>query len=420
MMVSIQDVIEASLCISCGACYAVSPLGSVEMREYVRSGMILPVFKGSKTDWGTGREFAVCPGKGYCINTLGQKLFPEATNHDIDLGRWKCLHAVRSLDHSLTVNASSGGIMTAIAEHLLGRLVQGVIVTRMAYGGRAPRVETFIATSKEDLISAQGSKYAPVDALTILPSVMDFKGRLLFIGTPCQIAGLRLIQKESPSLRDKIPFVMGNFCGGFKDWRETDKIIQRSGMNPREIIQFRYRGGGQPGSMYLEDVAHNKASLPYPEYARMTGFTKHRRCRLCVDATAELADFSCGDAWLPRFLKTGQGWSLIMGRSSQAEGVLCDMARQGKIEFENVSVDELKRSQKENLTSKKTRQFARRRLYRLFTIPMPIYDGGYHQENSSIFLEMRVVLTQAFFSFLEKIFAYKFIARVLKRYPNWI
>ena len=31
---------------------------------------------------------------------------------------------------------------------------------------------------------------------------------------------------------------------------------------------------------------------------------KYSRCRLCVDATGELADLSFGDAWIERFLKT--------------------------------------------------------------------------------------------------------------------
>lgn len=417
-MHSINDVVRANLCISCGACCAASSQGLVRMREQISRGMLYPVLSQPISTWGAGLEFDVCPGKGYNILQMGKELFSDAPQTDIELGRWLGAWAGRSLKGDLNANASSGGLMTAIADHLLNSVVDGVVVTRMKYGSPGPRTETVIAISTEELIAAQGSKYCPVPTLDIVRAIESFPGRVLFIGTPCQIAALRMLQKISPALREKIPLTMGNFCGGFRDLRETDTVIKRSGIRPGDVVRFRYRGGGQPGSMVIEDHECHRSALPYPGYARMTGYVKHKRCRLCVDATAELADFSCGDAWIPRFLNSGQAWSLVLTRSEYAEAILQEMVIQKKIKLAEVTIDELKKSQHDNLSSKKTRQYARQRLYKKFGIQIPKFDGGFQITRGGILYELRVLITHFLFSILEQLHLYPVVAKVIGRYPK--
>lgn len=417
-MHSTTDVRKAKLCISCGACCAASPQGIVRMHEQVGSGMFKPILSQPQTHWGSGPEFDVCPGKGYEILRMGQDLFPGARFSDIELGRWSSIWAGRTLNENFKSKASSGGLMTAIADHLLNGIVEGVVVSRMKYGSPGPRVETFIATKSEELVSAQGSKYCPVPALEIVRDIESFNGRVLFIGTPCQIAALRMLQKKSPTLREKIPFTMGNFCGGFRDLRETDTLIKRAGMHPKDVTSFRYRGGGQPGTMVIEDSKWQRAALPYPGYARMTGFVKHKRCRLCVDATAELADFSCGDAWIPRFLSSGQAWSLVLTRSEKATKLLQEIATQGKIALAEVTIEELKKSQSCNLASKKKRQFARQQLYKKLGIRIPQFDGSYYVSSGGILFELRVLCSHLFFSTLEQFHIYPLFAKLIGRYPK--
>ena len=136
-------------------------------------------------------------------------------------------------------------------------------------------------------------------------------------------------------------------------------------------------GGGQPGSMRIEDDGGHAAELPYPAYARRTGFPTHHRCRTCVDAAAELADFACGDAWIPRFLQSGRGWSILLTRSEAADNVIAEMVKSGELNTDLVTIDEVLISQKGNLASKKYRQGAKRRLYVRLGLALPQYDGGF-------------------------------------------
>jgi coenzyme F420 hydrogenase subunit beta len=250
----------------------------------------------------------------------------------------------------------------------------------------------------------------------ILPEVRRFPGSLAVIGTPCQIAALRLLQEKEPELRKKVTHVIGNFCGGFRDLRETDTLVQRAGLSPRELVRFRYRGGGQPGSMRMETSSGDHAELPYPHYVRKTGYVKHKRCRTCVDATAELADFACGDAWIPRFLETGRAWSLLLTRSTEADRVLATLVEEGIVEVAHVEYDEIVRSQRDNLTSKKTRQLARRYLMGMMGMRLPEFDGGYNDERSSMKLETRVMVQHTVFHFLERCGLYPTVAKLLRRY----
>lgn len=415
-ILSIQDVVRSGLCISCGACAGVAPNGSIRMVEVPGKGMSLPQVHKSGATSGKGLEFAVCPGKGYPIMATGRKLFGETAFEDLELGSWRGIWASRATQPQILRNASSGGVMTAIAAHLISSCrAQGAVVTRIRYGSPGPRGQTFVGRSLKELLEAQGSKYCPVDALSILRRIEKLGGRFVFLGTPCQIAALRLLQQKKPEWKDKIPFCIGNFCGGFRDLRETDAIVRRAGIRPDEVRQFRYRGEGQPGFMRIEDESGRCVTLAYPGYARRTGYAKNNRCRLCVDATAELADFACGDAWIPRFLESGYSWSLLMTRSEQAEAIVQEMAVQNQLRIMKVSVCEVKESQYGNLLSKKKRQRARRRLMKLLGAKLPEFGGGYYADRGGLVRELKLYLWHMFLYVLERCGLYPLFAKLIKR-----
>ena len=415
---SIQDVVEMGLCISCGACVAIAVPGAIEMRYADRHGMFFPKILRPDLVDGRGEEFAVCPGKGYQIIGLSKKFGDERCSRNIELGVWGKICAARSTDTAILDRASSGGVMTAIAEYLINTgKVEGAVVTGMQYGKSGPRAKTYIARTRKDLFEAQGSKYCPSPTLLILHEAKKLPGRFAYIGTPCQIAALRMMQGRYPELREKFPYAIGNFCGGFRDCRETDTLILRHGFKPADIVSFRYRGGGQPGSMRIANGKGETAQLLYPQYARRTGYLTHLRCRLCVDATAELADFSCGDAWLPRFSERTTPWSIVMARSNKAMKIIETMEQEKHLVLEEISIDEIKKAQRTNLNSKKTRQTARRRLFRCLGIAMPEFDGGFLPSNGGgVLFEAKVLLSHAVFYSFEKLGLYPMLAKLIRRY----
>ena len=384
---SIHDVVQKGLCIGCGICTYSDAIGP--MRYSKEHAQFFPViYEGSTND---PLALALCPGKGYNVVADSSSLYNPAT-YDLDLGHIYSCCASHSNDPEILSNASSGGIMSHLAIALLeSHLVDRVLVTHFEYLPEA-RAIGVLASSRNEILKSQGSKYCPVDISGALREIKNNNYKVAVLGTPCQIAGIREIQRNDSTFRDKISITISTFCGGVKNYDNLDSLARRHGIAPNSVTFFQFRGSGQPGSMLIRNSSGKQVAVPYPEYVGHTGYSKHLRCHLCVDATGELADIACGDAWLPRFRNRTHPWSIIISRNKKAADLIERLAFGGKITTEVISQDEIKRSQRENLTSKKVRQKSRMHLYRLLHIATPSFDGGYHDVPLKLGLEVQVFL----------------------------
>jgi coenzyme F420 hydrogenase subunit beta len=311
------------------------------------------------------------------------------------LGRYLTGIAAHSTDPAIIENASSGGVMTQIAAHLLeSKRVDGVTATRFVYSPPGPRTEGYVARSWEQLLASQGSKYCPTTTNRLVRECAEAGGRYLFVGTPCQVAALRLAIEEQPELADVFPLTMANFCGGYRDFRLLDDIISAKGLDPGQVDYFRFRGGGQPGSMKATTPMGDSVTHPYGEYNSFSKIQKQKRCVFCVDATGELADFACGDAWIERFLEDEFPWSIVLARSPEAQEILQELTSSGRIRATEVSFDEIRYSQASNLSSKKSRQYKRMRICRALRIVMPEWDLDLPRDGSSYAAELLVLFAK--------------------------
>lgn len=94
------------------------------------------------------------------------------------------------LDEKVRMNSSSGGAFTALAEVILNK---GGVVVGAAYT-EDMHIEHIAITEAKDLTLLRLSKYAQSNIGNVLEEVRHYliKGRhVLFVGTPCQVAGLK-------------------------------------------------------------------------------------------------------------------------------------------------------------------------------------------------------------------------------------
>ena len=381
--VNVKNVIKSELCIGCGLCCVVDD--SVKMEE--NQGLLQPTT--------IPKSIAnYCPSLGYDLKGLGCRLFLDS-QYLFELGWFKQLLALRSSNTLTLSNASSGGIMTEIAKYALDtHMVDGVICTKYECGTDKVRPLTFIAESYDELLMAQGSKYCPTSTLMMLKEVQrNPQKKYLLIGTPCQIAGFRLYSENNENIKKQIPLCMSNFCGGYRDFRELDYFIHNVAGYKRAVF-FRHRGGGQPGGMRIVSESGEVFSYPYPEYAKLSHFVKVERCSLCMDAVGELADISCGDAWLES-LKADGPWSIAIVRSTLAKTIVDNMVRKGLLNLKRELLpEEVIKSQKNNLTSKKYRQYYRIILRSLLLKPSPNWYNNYPVKQGSIFSEAKIFFSK--------------------------
>ena len=380
---SINKVISSGYCLGCGICSIVDENSKIREK-----------YGNLNSDYhkkGRG-HIDVCPAAGYDIVNLGKQIH-SANNYAYELGWYDELTLVQSIDEDVLRKASSGGAMTTIAMYMLDRgYVDGVICTKYSYQNpNKPRPITYVARTKDDLLQAQGSKYCPTSTLSILRDLSPNE-KYVLIGTPCQIAGWQRFKKAyAPSVNIVLTFA--NFCGGYRDYRELDYFVHNiAGFD--EILHFQHRGDGVPGYMRIVNAKGEEWKYPYPEYAQLSPIAKNQRCVYCVDATGELADISCGDAWIDRIKKTGEPWSTLILRNSKAVNLLKEIVENNYLRVGDISETEVIQSQELNITSKKYRQFKRIRIRSLLLGYVPCWYDSVKDLGGTYINECRILLSK--------------------------
>ncbi len=250
---NIHAVLKSGLCIGCGICAYSDAIGTMGYSE--RHAQSIPVL--TKQNDSNRAAFALCPGKGYDLIADSDVLFNQAP-YDLDLGHVYSSCAAHANDKDVLTKASSGGVMAQIAIFLLERhLVDRVLVTHFHYGP-SPRTACILASTRREIINSQGSKYCPVDLSLAVREIKTGNFKVAVLGTPCQIAGIRNIEKHDPLFSAKVVIAISTFCGGIKSYHNVDLLARRHGIEPSNVTSFRFRGNGQPGSLLIQD-RHGKA-----------------------------------------------------------------------------------------------------------------------------------------------------------------
>ena len=175
------EIVKKSDCCGCSACFNICPKESISM-EYDSEGFLYPIIDNSKCIK-CGLCLKVCP----IINNKKQNKVLEvygAKNKNIDE----------------QLKSSSGGMFSIFANYVLEN---NGIVFGASFDNNWKVVHKYI-DKKEDLDILRRSKYVQSDINITYKQVKQFldKGKLvLFTGTPCQIAGLKIyLQKDYDSL----------------------------------------------------------------------------------------------------------------------------------------------------------------------------------------------------------------------------
>ena len=397
---NINQVIRNRLCMGCGLC---SIDKATRKMAYSKENDCLTPENTQVDDNSLANK--ICPGKGYGIKDEAEKLFSVDAKYQLPLGYVHSLYATHSTGNEVLANASSGGIITQMLLHLVEKkIVDYVSVTQFVCDKEGVHTRTFLTNKKDEILKAQGSKYCPVCLEQLLEELHTREGRVAVMATPCAIAGIRSIEREQPDyLKANIVLHISNFCGGFKSFRNIKRLAKIHHVDYHNLKNFRFRGDGQPGSLRFVEKSGKHASTPYPLYVGLNGYSKMLRCHLCPDATGELADIACGDAWIPRFQNDKNTWSMVICRNKWAKDLMQGMQSDGVIVTESVTPGEVEQSQRVNLTSKKKRQLARMKLYSRLGHAVPDFEGqGYSQEMSSMKTELMVYIKHKLTLWAEK------------------
>ena len=368
---NVQHVYDDGLCMQCGTCEGICPTGSVALTWDLRVGYRLRLDEQTCTD--CGRCYDACPGPGldFSASAWWRERNEGAPFGDF-LGPWRRLWFGWASDPEVRHVGASGGVATALMQSALeAGLVDAVVAVRMSVSNPL-EAEAVICRSASEIASCRGSKYNVVAINTALGRILDEPGRYALVGLPCHIQGLRLAQRHSRGLSERVTFAMGVFCGLTNEPRATAVLAHQAGLDPTMVREVSYRGPGWPGGARLVTDRVTRWR-DYPDYVdrRFMALTPPR-CRLCPDALAELADVSVGDAWLDRF-EESEGVSDIIARTPAGERLLD--AAGGRLVLEAASPAEMVASQAETYGVKRGACRGRLWLRSLARRPVPTYPG---------------------------------------------
>lgn len=262
-------------------------------------------------------------------------------------------HAGHAGDAELRQRGSSGGVISALAWHLLqSGKVDGV--AQIAASRNEPLRNTLqISRTREDVLAAAGSRYAPASPLEDFVPLLSLaqSQRLAFVGKPCDVAALRQYLRQRPDLAGRVPVMLSFMCAGVPSLHGTHEVLEAMGADRTQLAAFRYRGDGWPGLARATLHDGRRFEMDYnTSWGQILGRHLQFRCKICPDGTGEFADLVAADAWYgegggyPTFSER-PGRSVLLVRTPAGAELLQSAWAAKALQLEPLALDEVQAMQ---------------------------------------------------------------------------
>ena len=267
-----------------------------------------------------------CINCGLCMKVCSfKKGYPRTDKFEQPL-----VYAARLRDTAQLARSQSGGMGYALSRAAIG---QGAIVYGVGFGPHFRAVHKRV-DRPEGLEELRGSKYVQSDLRGIFPQVKrDLKDghRVLFFGTPCQVAGWRRL---TAPFGDRAP-ACDLVCGGVPSpalfaayLREEER---RAGAPIRDY-DFRDKSAGWNFPRVRLAFANGKTRrLPLRMDTFYAAFAAKLSCRLsCADCpyscSERVGDITIADCWHVAAYRSdyddNRGTSLLLAQTQEGECLL--------------------------------------------------------------------------------------------------
>lgn len=325
----IEQVVQSGLCIGCGACTLLAPPGVVEMIE-AENGFLEPEVRNEHLIKQIDAIFAsVCPG---------QRVDGPSKRDSVTWGSIQQIAAGHATNPAVRFDASSGGVLTALCTQLLESGQVDAVITLGPNPDQPLRPIGRIARTCSELAETAGSRYCPSSPVALLAQLQPGE-RAAFLGKPCDVAAVRQLARNNVSSAQQVQVTLSFFCAGIPSFEATDALVRKLGHEPDDVASFRYRGEGWPGRAASTDHTGETLTMSYEaSWGGVLTTYRHERCKICPDASGELADIACGDAWHddgfgPKF-DDAPGRSVVISRTTIGVDLVSKAEALGTISLE--------------------------------------------------------------------------------------
>ncbi|MCB4455638.1 Coenzyme F420 hydrogenase/dehydrogenase, beta subunit C-terminal domain [Leisingera sp. McT4-56] len=284
---SVKEVVKTGLCIGCGLCEALAP--ERWKMAYTPQGRLRPSRIGAGSD---AEILQACPG---VIARPNSKAAPRT---DTVWGGYHRMQEAWAVDPDTRFRAASGGVLTALAAHLL-RTGEVEFILHCEADPQAPmRSKWCLSDTPGQVLDRAGSRYGPSDTLAGLAAALDWDAPFAVVAKPCDAGALRELAKTDQRLTRNLVAVLVMVCGGASDLGKSQAVLDEYDLSEDDVALFRYRGYGNPGLTRIETSDGRTFQKTYGEmWADESGWRIQTRCKICPDALGEAADVAAADIW---------------------------------------------------------------------------------------------------------------------------
>lgn len=344
------NLAEHNLCTGCNACVSICPKRCIEMKKD-SNGFTYPSIV----------ESADCIECGACERAC------PVLNKSISAGfKFPLAYAACTKEDSIRSESSSGGIFTEIATRIL---VQNGIVFGATYSEQQ-EIYHCCVEKIEDLQKLRGAKYAESSIKKSFGEIKKYlnQGRMvLFSGTPCQVAGLKLfLQKDYDNLIC-VDFV----CHGVPSPMAWDEYLKYRMKEDKEDnlpveINLRSKKTGWSRYQYSTEFKYEDGKI----YSCKNGenlfmklfvgdYINRESCSDCqFKGYSRVSDFTLGDFWgiwdIDPSMDDDKGTSLVLLQSEKAKKMWEEIS--SNVKYKEVTLEQASQQNPSILVSSKAKE----------------------------------------------------------------
>ena len=311
---NIMKLCPENECTGCAACLCSCPTNAIYMKEN-QEGFLVPFIAVEK-----------CTECGLC-----RKACPILTDICLPRSDSPQVYAAWNLEESIRTDSSSGGVFSVLAKHVLS---QFGVVFGAAFDSEF-KLQHHEAKNIAELRKLRGSKYLQSDigdTYVKVKAYLNNGSRVMFVGTPCQVAGLYGYLRK-----DYVNLLTGDLvCPGVPSQRFFDEYLhylRHNGYPKFDDISFRNKRAWSRATILTEHSTSEKEVLltgrhDYYQQAFLKGLISRKSCYVCKYARLpRIGDFTLADFWgigkdVSFRHDTSQGVSLFLVNSSHGSAVL--------------------------------------------------------------------------------------------------
>lgn len=278
-----EEIIKKDLCTGCSACMNICPKNAIKMEEN-KEGFKYPVIDQEK-----------CVNCGACKNVC--PVINTKENYSIN----ECYGGYNKNKESLLSRASSGSVFELIAKFVLNE--KGIVIG--AAFDSFNKLNHIAIDNITDLEKLKGSKYLQSNIGNIFSYIKNNikTKKILFVGTPCQVGGLKsFLKKDYDNL-----ICLDIVCHGVPSPKLFEKYIKElEEKNNDKVIDYNFRDKSiswQRFSTYIKfENKENNLCEPFVQNPYMNLFLSNVSLRQsCYNCNFKLqnrySDITLGDFW---------------------------------------------------------------------------------------------------------------------------